>query len=410
MPKKIFEQALFDAIKNPELCAESRLLHAEEAIKAIVAISSESKEEAEEGGLNAIDDENNTPLNCAAERDHYEIVHLLLKAKANFHIPNNLGRTPLMTATIHSSIKVVGLLLHAGANPICPNLKTGRSPFMNAFMEKNNISIARLFLAKHPEYEHFNIQTGATILFNAVFNESVEGVRLLLTKANPNNPHKITNILPLAMAAIKGNLIIAKMLLEAGADIYLLEESDATMLLTAAVNQSDFLFVYFLLKQGIKASYIGPLLRLLESQDQMDPRVLECLKILHENCDDEYKVSLLPDPMQINAECFINKMTILNHSLGKLYASFFNESIADEHRLPDPVIQLVREYEGRHLEVKSVVKFLEPSTVDFALRATRVDIAKRLNQFPGFFENTIKKIDRVVANVDEELILPSYKA
>ena len=41
-----------------------------------------------------------TPLICASKKDHREIVHLLLEARANTDLQNNVGCSPLLFACV----------------------------------------------------------------------------------------------------------------------------------------------------------------------------------------------------------------------------------------------------------------------------------------------------------------------
>ena len=107
--------------------------------------------------VNAQDNEGNTPLHFAVKRlnrekllarDYEGIVRLLLEKKADVHIVNIAGATPLHTASaFRADPSAVEMLIHAGADV---NLKTlpshgGWTPLHGA-VERNSAGIAAVLL------------------------------------------------------------------------------------------------------------------------------------------------------------------------------------------------------------------------------------------------------------------------
>ena len=63
------------------------------------------------------DNDNWTPLHCAAFHGHKDIVELLLANGADVNAKSNEGFTPLMWAARKGQLEIVKLLLQKGANP-----------------------------------------------------------------------------------------------------------------------------------------------------------------------------------------------------------------------------------------------------------------------------------------------------
>ena len=56
-----------------------------------------------------------SPLHCAAQEGHLEVVKLLARNGANIHLANNYGATPLHIAIFNSRSEVVDYLVNKGA-------------------------------------------------------------------------------------------------------------------------------------------------------------------------------------------------------------------------------------------------------------------------------------------------------
>lgn len=77
---------------------------------------------AEGYDVNAFDELGKTPLHCAAEREHLDVVNFLLKngADVNAHHEPSGGNTPLGDVAGGCSLEMARLLVDAGADPTIP--------------------------------------------------------------------------------------------------------------------------------------------------------------------------------------------------------------------------------------------------------------------------------------------------
>ena len=78
--------------------------------------------------VNTPDGDGSTALHWAAYRDDLEAADLLIRAGANVNAANDLGVTPLWTASQSGSDAMVAKLLAAGANPNAARSSPARRP------------------------------------------------------------------------------------------------------------------------------------------------------------------------------------------------------------------------------------------------------------------------------------------
>ena len=81
------------------------------------------KELIEKGySLNRFDDVSKTPLHCAVEGDHLDVVQYLIQSGAdvNAHEESKIGNTPLREVADNCSYEIAKILIDAGADPTIP--------------------------------------------------------------------------------------------------------------------------------------------------------------------------------------------------------------------------------------------------------------------------------------------------
>ena len=173
---------------------------------------------------------NPSSLFSAASSGNIELFKLLLNNGVDAKSVNTQGNTILFSAASGNSLEIVKLSIEKGANPRLKN-KYEESPLAFAktkeiaeLLIKNGADInaqkkvkrINSFSSTFPSNSRFKgkIKYGSTPLSNAVSQENIELVKLLLEKgAEPNNTS-------LFNAVYGKNLAIVKLLLEYGADVH----------------------------------------------------------------------------------------------------------------------------------------------------------------------------------------------
>ncbi len=200
------------------------------------------------GGIdvNKRDAEGNTPLYYACLKGFRDIVSLLLDSDADVSIANNCSETPLHAVARSGNKEIIGKLVQYGAELDATD-KEGRTPLI--CLLDNKRTDAALFLieqgadtevADNSGHKAIDYATahglrevvtclsaegtsdtrGNTPLHQAVFNGQSETVRTLLTTSdNMLNTPNDEGETPLIIACMKGNLTVAKLLIDAGADV-----------------------------------------------------------------------------------------------------------------------------------------------------------------------------------------------
>ena len=172
---------------------------------------------------------NDTALLDAIESNHPELVELLLKYEADVNLsPPNVGFTPLVAAVYYEwvSEQIVELLLDNGADPN----KAGRSapsmfPLRSA-VGKRDLSTIKL-LIKH------GADVNQSFAIHVAVQSATDDVVSYLAQvrgADINHNPGFQGNAPLHLAAMKGRLKAAKVLMQHGADPSLKNEDGQTPL------------------------------------------------------------------------------------------------------------------------------------------------------------------------------------
>lgn len=197
--------------------------------------------------VNAVDEIGFSPLHYVCKKGYRDIVKLLLDKEADVNLISNQSITPLHMAAVSGNKEIVKLLTDAGADLNATD-KEGKTPLIYA-VEAKKAECARFFVESgadttimdnqnHTALDYANalgmvqlIESiakdnsgnadafGNTPLHQACHNGQGEVVKTMLAKGemdiNARNDDKET---PLFLAVAENNILIAELLLEAGAD------------------------------------------------------------------------------------------------------------------------------------------------------------------------------------------------
>ncbi len=194
----------------------------EEAVRLLI----EAGADVNYHGEGTYDD--NLILHHAVGTRSVNIVRLLLDAGAEVDYHEKMfGATPLFWAADSPDSDIVKLLLEHGANPNATSSYFGSFYALHAAAQEGRLENIRLLLAAGANVNQFNDEpTCVTALHVAAEN----AVSFLLEAGADVNAAASEGVTPLHAAAYRGELDIARMLLEAGAQVDAIlrvdEESD----------------------------------------------------------------------------------------------------------------------------------------------------------------------------------------
>jgi ankyrin repeat protein len=188
--------------------------------------------------VNLADADGTTALHWASDRDDAVSAALLIRAGAKVNAVNDLGATPLWTASLNGSAAMVRTLLDAGANPNLA-LLLGETPLMVA-ARSGNPDVVEQLLAKGASV-NARAGRGQTALMWAVAQKHPDVVKVLLSHGSdlhvrsevwsqvmavpPHGLLEYNRTIPhggdtaLMFAARVGDLVSAKLLVAAGANV-----------------------------------------------------------------------------------------------------------------------------------------------------------------------------------------------
>ena len=188
------------------------------------------------------DDNGMTALYLAAREDHYEIAQKLLDVGARTDIVDyQVGRSPLRCAAERDHTETVGLLLGYGANPALKDREGGTAMLRAVNRGAKN---ALMTLMEHSIDMECVDHDGQSLLHGAARNGYHEIARLLMEDYLPEERSPDVKVLgpnvqdkhgltPLHDASQRGELAVAAVLLEKGADASLVDKSDRTPFMVA---------------------------------------------------------------------------------------------------------------------------------------------------------------------------------
>nr|CAH8871646.1 unnamed protein product [Trichobilharzia regenti] len=170
----------------------------------------------------------NTALHIASLAGHFEVVKLLLDAGANLNRQSVIGFTPLYMAAQENHLDVVDLLLQRGANQALTT-EDGFTPLAVALQQGHDRVVAHLL------ERDSRSRGGMPALHIAARKDDANAVSLLLNNAEVNVNHQSQpGFTPLHIAAHYGNVTVARLLIDRGADVNFQAKNNITPLHVAA--------------------------------------------------------------------------------------------------------------------------------------------------------------------------------
>lgn len=200
--------------------------------------------------VDALGEEDRTPLHGIASSGCCSIAELLLNKGANVRARDVRGYEPLHLAAAAGHIEMVRFLLAHGAdvNARADEFGNGKTPLMCAVLA-NKIEMVRVLLAAGADMSAHTIYDGETALHLAVEEDFIEMVRVLLAAGADLNELTTRGETAMHCAARGGAVKVAHFLLKAGIDVKAADFYGFTPL-HLAVEANAPLMVRFLLEQG----------------------------------------------------------------------------------------------------------------------------------------------------------------
>ena len=171
--------------------------------------------------VNLLEDKMGTSaLHKASQSGNVEIAKLLLSHGAfiNLQAPTN-GHTPLIDAIWHEKPELVTYLLEQMANPDI--IASDGFTALNIVGRTNNSKLFESILIEHNKQKENYAKS--LKLFNAVKQKDLGLTKKLISQGMDLNQRAENGMNPLLQAALQGNADIVKALLEAGADIKIVD-------------------------------------------------------------------------------------------------------------------------------------------------------------------------------------------
>ncbi len=212
------------------------------------AIQNKNMQEAEKLILDGADvnekgENNMTPLIYAADMGYGDMVALLLKKGAEVNAQTEDGATAIMSNGAWVDASIIKMLLEYGANPNAQTVN-GSTALMGAAM-KGRTDMMQLLFEKGAQ-ANLTTSSGETALMNATGFGFDDAMELLLkngANVNAQNNEGLTALFNCVYVPA-AHVEYAKILVEAGADVFIKDKKGRTAKDFAAENKVEVLVLY----------------------------------------------------------------------------------------------------------------------------------------------------------------------
>jgi ankyrin repeat protein len=189
--------------------------------------------------LNIRDEEGNTPLILAIQKNNPKLLSFLIEKGTDLEVRDHLGRTPLMVAICEKNNKGAFELLKNNAKTESRDYY-GKSPMILAAQYGNTSMLKYLHQKRLGDINDINDISSQlrTPLMYAIEMGHQDGVHEMIQLGADVNQADVFGITPLICTTIKNDLESAKLLLKKGAKTNIPDYSNNTPLHTAAKNKN----------------------------------------------------------------------------------------------------------------------------------------------------------------------------
>lgn len=350
--------------------------------------------------INLKSDSGVTLLHTAVSRENGKMVDFLISKGADVNILNKDKQSPIYNAIENNYHEILEKLLNAGCNINNPDLNK-RTPIHLAAKQKEPESLL-LLLGKNDANLDAQDYENATPLHRAVKKGLYDNVKIILDKklimgkdetAYYINLKTFTNKAPLHLAAQNGDIKIAKLLIENGANIDSGKRSDKPYPLRIAMNYEQKEMINFLVSCGCSLD----LNRMILSENSSNfgyELVKPYKKVIKEveNITDPSKLSFGKKPREFNLDDYNElekkyKSDVLNAALSNLLMKERDDNQKKSYEMMTiDVFDLVNKYstEKYGLNLRSLLKLpakedfssIHPSTSSNPLNAYQINSPK----------------------------------
>ena len=182
--------------------------------------------------VNYLGDEGFTALHWAGQKNHPEVVQVLIDAGADIEVKDEEGYSPLLRVSKSGALNVVKMLVEAGAD-VCVTDNKGRTCLIFAAHKGHTETVRYLVGLKDVDVNQSGDEV-CSALRRAVVGNHADVVQVLIDAGADIETKDQKGRSPLHNAGSSGALDVLKTLVKAGADVCVTDSTGRTCLIFAA--------------------------------------------------------------------------------------------------------------------------------------------------------------------------------